>query len=78
MKIYVTPGLDIPPSKWEEAGQYTYIGFVARNANAPNLTQCAIARVDNTGGSIEWADGNQEFDNAWADRATLDYSQLTS
>jgi hypothetical protein len=38
-----------------------------------------IKRLSQTGTvwSIEWADGNQNYDNIWNNRASLTYSHLT-
>ena len=58
----------------------TYLGFVARNADADDLTQVAVAKIDNTVAGmtiIKWANGTQDFNNAWASRATLTYKHLT-
>lgn len=58
----------------------TYLGFVARNEDADDLTQVAVARIDNlvTGMTIiKWSNGTQNFDNAWANRASLTYTHLT-
>ena len=58
----------------------TYLGFIARNINADDLTQVAIAKIDNTVAGItiiKWANGTQNFNNAWANRAALTYTHLT-
>ena len=58
----------------------TYLGFIARNENADDLTQVAVAKIDNTVAGmtiIKWANGTQDFTNAWANRATLTYTHLT-
>lgn len=47
---------------------------------AISVTQAAafwkIKRITTTGSivQIEWADGNEDYDNVWNDRASLSYS----
>ncbi len=52
-----------------------YIGE-APFGSSENSAVWRIHRLTYTGGSIalEWADGNDYFDNVWADRASLTYS----
>jgi len=54
----------------------TYVGKAAIGA-ATNAAVWQIQRLTSTVGgdvTIEWADGNAEFDNVWDDRASLAYS----
>jgi len=57
------------------AGAVTYVG----DAPVGSLTSAAawrIKRITVSGdlATIEWADGNQSFDNVWDSRAALSYS----
>lgn len=55
-------------------GSITYIGNAAMGADAAAAVW-QIKRLDATSGLIKlWADGNDNFDNVWNDRASLSYS----
>jgi hypothetical protein len=59
----------------EVSGNLTYLG-VARMDSDPSLGVWQIRRILKTGTEtvIEWADGNDYFDNVWDNRASLSYS----
>jgi vacuolar-type H+-ATPase subunit E/Vma4 len=51
-----------------------YVGEASPSA-ALSSPVWRIKRIDTTSGVIvEWADGNSNFDNVWADRLTLSYN----
>jgi hypothetical protein len=53
----------------------TYVGE-AQTGSSELSAVWRIKKLTTTGTvlSIEWADGNQQFDNVWTNRATLSYS----
>jgi len=52
----------------------TYIGE-ARIGTATSVAKWRIQKLDESSGlTIQWADGNGEFDNVWDDRVGLSYS----
>lgn len=61
----------------EAAGSITYIGE-ALPGSATSSPLWRIKRLDESDGTVEliikWADGNDDFDNVWDDRASLSYS----
>jgi hypothetical protein len=58
-----------------DSASVQYVGE-ARFGVSESEASWRIFRLTYTGGSIsqEWADGNDNFDNIWADRASLSYS----
>lgn len=52
-----------------------YVG-VAAVGQSESAAAWAIRKVTTTGTvlSVEWADGNDNYDNVWANRASLSYS----
>jgi hypothetical protein len=59
--------------RYDEGATYTYIGeAVAGTAEAASSWR--IKRLTNADNTIIWADGNINFDNIWANRASLSYS----
>lgn len=69
-----TPG-DFKALRLDETGTVTYIGLAAIGA-AASAAVWQIKRLTDEPPltTIEWADGNAEFDNVWDDRASLNYS----
>lgn len=60
----------------DEAGDFTFVGRAQPGASESD-TVWQISRLDKSvAGDLKvlWADGNQNFDNVWANRATLSYS----
>lgn len=58
----------------EASATVTYIGRCAPGT-ATSENKWQIQKIDTTSGtSITFADGNDEFDNVWDDRASLSYS----
>lgn len=58
----------------EASTTVTYIGEAAVGT-ATSAASWRIKRMTDTGDLvIDWADGDDSFDNVWADRATLSYS----
>jgi hypothetical protein len=57
------------------AGAITYVGDAAVGA-ATSAAAWRIKRITVSGdlATVEWADGNQNFDNIWDNRASLTYS----
>lgn len=53
----------------------TYVGEAA-TAIGESVAFWKIKRLNTVGTvlKIEWADGNENYDNVWADRASLTYS----
>ena len=57
----------------DEPGTYTYIGeAVPGTATSDSLWK--IKRVTDATGVVLFADGNNDFDNVWDNRASLSYS----
>jgi len=52
----------------------TYVGE-AQTGSSESSAVWRIKRLTTSGSvlSIEWADGNMQFDNVWSDRTTLSY-----
>lgn len=54
-----------------------YVGY-AIPGTAESAAMWRIARItsdaDDNPVKVEWADGNEAYDNVWADRAVLSYS----
>ena len=52
-----------------------YVGYAAMNISESDAFW-KIKRVQTTGTvlKVEWADGNEGYDNVWANRASLSYS----
>lgn len=61
--------------KIEEVGQITYIGSASRGSSTSNPVW-QIKKITEAGKdtSIEWADGSDDFDFVWDDRANYIYS----
>lgn len=59
----------------EASGNLTYLGIAMINSSASDAVW-QIRRIQKVGSvtTIEWADGNDNFDNIWDDRASLSYS----
>lgn len=59
----------------EASATVTYIGQAQDGSSIGNAVW-QIQRITSSGGAteIEWADGNNNFDNVWDDRASLTYS----
>jgi len=58
----------------EATSTVTYIGK-ATPGTATSVSLWQIQKIDTTTGTvITWADGNGDFDNIWANRASLSYS----
>lgn len=60
----------------DEAGDITYVGE-ATIASTTSSAVWRIKRLDESGNPeliIKWADGDDNFDNVWDDRASLTYS----
>jgi len=53
----------------------TYVGEAAIDVTE-SVAFWRIKRLNTVGTvlKIEWADGNEDYDNVWADRASLTYS----
>lgn len=59
-----------------ENATYTYVGE-APVGTAESAPHWCIYRLTNSGTASvkeEWADGNSNYDNVWADRASLTYT----
>jgi hypothetical protein len=69
-----SPG-DFKTTRIHEVGAITYFGFAGIGA-LDSHPVWQIKRLTESGGllSLQWADGNSEFDNVWDDRASLNYS----
>lgn len=59
----------------EASATISYVGEAAAGT-AQSAAAWRIKRITTSGGSltIEWADGNTNFDNIWANRVALTYS----
>jgi len=60
----------------DTAGDYKYIGY-ATPGTAEATASWRIKRIEFLAGDdieIKWADGNDDFDNSWTNRATYSYS----
>lgn len=59
----------------EAPGGVTYVGTAAAGA-LPGAATWRIKRLTESGGdvTVEWADGDTDYDNIWNDRASLTYS----
>jgi len=59
----------------DAGGGVTYVGK-AKPGTATSLPRWQIKRVTIVGAdsTVEWADGNNEYDNIWDNRAALAYS----
>ena len=59
----------------EASATVTYVGEGAINSVESNPVW-RIRKLTTTGSvlAIQWADGNQNFDNVWTDRASLTYT----
>jgi hypothetical protein len=59
----------------EPSSSTTYVG-VAETGSDESLAVWQIKKISVSGAvtKITWADGNSDFDNVWADRASLTYS----
>lgn len=64
--------------RYEEVDANTaYLGLAAIDSN-PASPVWRIKKLDfTTGVVIRWADGNDNFDNIWNDRATITYTRGT-
>ena len=61
---------------FETIGSYMYIGTAPSNSTISDPVW-QIIRLTFTAGAvsaIEWADGNQSYDNKWTERLTKSYS----
>jgi hypothetical protein len=58
-----------------ESGSYTYVGC-ATVGSSESAEVWQIKRINDTGSgfTIEWADGDTNFDNNWSQRGSLSYS----
>jgi hypothetical protein len=59
-----------------ESSTYNYVGD-APEGSSESAAVWRIYRITNSGTASlakEWADGNSNFDNVWANRASLSYS----
>lgn len=75
--ISIVPG---PPPNYKTlvdaaTATVTYIGD-ANPGTATSAAEWRIRRLTEVGDdvTVEWADGNDTFDNIWDDRASLSYS----
>lgn len=59
--------------KKDDTGTYTYIGEAAPGS-ATSAAVWRIQRITNADSTIEWADGDGDFNNVWDNRASLSYS----
>lgn len=59
----------------EASDTVTYLGF-AKTGSATSASSWQIKKILTSGNvtSIQFADGNDDYDNVWDDRASLDYS----
>lgn len=60
-------------TKIDEGATYTYVGK-ASPGTATSAAQWKIFRITNSDTTIVWADGNDQYDNIWDNRASLSYS----
>jgi len=62
----------------EASATVFYYGWFKPGSSNPASAIAKIARRSQTSTvwSYEWADGNQNYDNVWNDRASLTYSHL--
>lgn len=67
----------LPPRKvaLDDLGNVVYFGQARLAANTGDAVW-QIRRITTVGGltTIEWADGNDRYDNVWNNRASLSYS----
>lgn len=52
---------------------YTYFGF-AVPATATSAAKWKVKRLTNSTSTFTWADGDDQYDNIWDNRASLSYS----
>jgi hypothetical protein len=66
---------DFKTLRLDEPGTVKYIGLAAIGS-AENSAVWQIRRLTDEPPNlkVEWADGNAEFDNVWANRESLNYS----
>lgn len=57
----------------ESGGTYTYFGF-ASPASATSAARWKIKRLTQATNVFQLADGNDQYDNVWDNRASLSYS----
>jgi len=72
--------LNQDPVIWEDDTEngYLYLGYSAIVPNAELLENMVIKRIDTENNTIYYAEGNLTFDKVWDDRATYDYTPLTT
>ena len=59
----------------EASTTVTYVGYAAAGTNAASaLWRIKRMTVSGNVTTIEWADGNTNFDNVWNNRASLTYT----
>ena len=58
----------------EVSATLLYVGEAAQGAD-PSAPVWRVRKLSTTGTvlSVQWADGNQHFDNVWSSRAALNY-----
>lgn len=65
---------DLNALQLDTVGTVTYIGTAAPGSSlAASVWQIKKMTDTGTALSIQWADGNTEFDNVWNDRESLSY-----
>lgn len=68
-----TPTSEAYRTRIDSGATYTYVGD-ALTGTATSASSWRILRVTNATGDIDWADGNETYDNIWDNRASLSYS----
>jgi hypothetical protein len=71
----VNPGVLASIRVDDASSTVTYVGEAAV-ASSENSAVWRIKKLETTGTvlKVTWADGNNHFDNVWANRASLSYS----
>lgn len=59
--------------KTVDSGTYTYFGE-AEPGTSTAQALWRVSRMTNADNTIEWADGDGDFDNVWDNYASLSYS----
>jgi len=68
------PG-DLKATRVDVSGAVTYVGKAPAGASTASAVWQIQRLTDGGGGdlTLEWADGDTEFDNVWDNRASLTY-----
>jgi hypothetical protein len=74
---FMTFDQSIPLPMTEVVGGVTYIGYCKKLGTGFDKPEWLIIRITETGGltTPEYANGNNQYDSKWSERATLKYSR---